>query len=316
MKTITLLIPVYNEESVLPQLFKRLDEFTKNTPNYQFEFLFINDGSTDKSFSIIAEQSKKDSRISYINLSRNFGKEIAMIAGIDHVKSDALVIIDADLQDPPEIIQEMISHWEDGYDDVYARRNNRQGETWLKKKTSQWYYRILQKSTNIPIQIDTGDFRLLDRRCIEALQKFRESQRNTKAIFSWIGYKKKEIFYDRDPRLSGQTKWNYRKLLNLAIDGITSFTTAPLRMATIFGFIISLIAFIWIIYLLVRPLFGVSTGAGYSSLMAVILFLGGVQLLSLGIIGEYVGRIFIETKNRPLYLIEEYHAGNIKKTRR
>ena len=316
MKTITLLIPVYNEESVLPQLFKRLDEFTKNTPNYQFEFLFINDGSTDKSFSIIAEQSKRDSRISYINLSRNFGKEIAMIAGIDHVKSDALVIIDADLQDPPELIQEMISHWEDGYDDVYARRNNRQGETWLKKKTSQWYYRILQKSTNIPIQIDTGDFRLLDRRCIEALQKFRESQRNTKAIFSWIGYKKKEIFYDRDPRLSGQTKWNYRKLLNLAIDGITSFTTAPLRMATIFGFIISLIAFIWIIYLLVRPLFGVSTGAGYSSLMAVILFLGGVQLLSLGIIGEYIGRIFIETKNRPLYLIEEYHAGNIEKTRR
>ena len=316
MKTITLLIPVYNEESVLSQLFKRLDEFTKNTPNYQFEFLFINDGSTDKSFSIIAEQSKKDSRISYINLSRNFGKEIAMIAGIDHVKSDALVIIDADLQDPPELIQEMISYWEDGYDDVYARRNNRQGETWLKKKTSQWYYRILQKSTNIPIQIDTGDFRLLDRRCIEALQKFRESQRNTKAIFSWIGYKKKEIFYDRDPRLSGQTKWNYRKLLNLAIDGITSFTTAPLRMATIFGFIISFIAFVWIIYLLVRPLFGVSTGAGYSSLMAVILFLGGVQLLSLGIIGEYVGRIFIETKNRPLYLMEEYHAGNIKKTRR
>ena len=316
MKTITLLIPVYNEESVLPQLFKRLDEFTKNTPNYQFEFLFINDGSTDKSFSIIAEQSKKDSRISYINLSRNFGKEIAMIAGIDHVKSDALVIIDADLQDPPELIQEMISYWEDGYDDVYARRNNRQGETWLKKKTSQWYYRILQKSTNIPIQVNTGDFRLLDRRCIEALQKFRESQRNTKAIFSWIGYKKKEIFYNRDPRLTGQTKWNYRKLLNLAIDGITSFTTAPLRMATIFGFIISLIAFIWIIYLLVRPLFGVSTGAGYSSLMAVILFLGGVQLLSLGIIGEYVGRIFIETKNRPLYLIEEYHAVNIKKTRR
>ena len=315
MKTITLLIPVYNEESVLSQLFKRLDEFTKNTPNYQFEFLFINDGSIDKSFSIIAEQSKKDSRISYINLSRNFGKEIAMIAGIDHVKSDALVIIDADLQDPPELIQEMISYWEDGYDDVYARRNNRQGETWLKKKTSQWYYRILQKSTNIPIQVDTGDFRLLDRRCIEALQKFRESQRNTKAIFSWIGYKKKEIFYDRDPRLTGQTKWNYRKLLNLAIDGITSFTTAPLRMATIFGFIISFIAFVWIIYLLVRPLFGVSTGAGYSSLMAVILFLGGVQLLSLGIIGEYVGRIFIETKNRPLYLIEEYHAGNIKKTR-
>lgn len=239
-----------------------------------------------------------------------------MLAGIDHAEGDAAVIIDADLQDPPELIKEMIAYWEDGYDDVYARRSSRQGETWLKKKTSQWYYRILQKSTSIPIQVDTGDFRLLDQRCVEALRQFRESQRNTKAIFSWIGYRKKEIFYDRDPRLAGQTKWNYRKLINLAIDGVTSFTTAPLRMATIFGFIISFVAFCWIIYLLVRPLFGVSTGAGYSSLMAVILFLGGVQLLSLGIIGEYVGRIFIETKNRPLYLIEEYHAGNRKKTRR
>ena len=316
MKSITLLIPVYNEKSVLPQLFSRLDELAKSTPNYQFEFLFINDGSVDESLSIITNQAQKDTRISYINLSRNFGKEIAMLAGIDHAEGDAAVIIDADLQDPPELIKEMIAYWEDGYDDVYARRSSRQGETWLKKKTSQWYYRILQKSTSIPIQIDTGDFRLLDRRCIEALRQFRESQRNTKAIFSWIGYKKKKIFYDRDPRLAGQTKWNYRKLINLAIDGITSFTTAPLRMATIFGFIISFVAFCWIIYLLVRPLFGVPTGTGYSSLMAVILFLGGVQLLSLGIIGEYVGRIFIETKNRPLYLIEEYHAGNRKKTRR
>ena len=315
MKKITLLIPAYNEEEVLPILFERLNSFTKSVENYSFEFLFVNDGSRDRTLEIIKEHAAKDKRISYINLSRNFGKEIAMIAGIDHVRGDAMVIIDADLQDPPELIPEMIKHWEEGYDDVYARRSSREGETWLKKKTSEMYYKILQSSTNIPIQIDTGDFRLLDRRCIDALKQFRESQRNTKALFSWIGYKKKEILYNRDPRLAGTTKWNYRKLSNLAIDGITSFTTAPLRIATITGLLISAISFLYIIYLLVRPLFGVSTGAGYSSTLAVILFMGGVQMLFLGIIGEYIGRIFNETKNRPLYLIEEYHAGTDKKAR-
>lgn len=296
-------------------MFDRLDGLANSVKNYKFEFLFVNDGSRDNTLEIIKSQAKKDSRVSYINLSRNFGKEIAMIAGIDHVRGDAMVIIDADLQDPPELIPEMIKHWEEGYDDVYARRSSREGETWLKKKTSEMYYKILQSSTNIPIQIDTGDFRLLDRRCIDALKQFRESQRNTKALFSWIGYKKKEILYNRDPRLAGTTKWNYRKLFNLAIDGITSFTTAPLRIATITGLLISAISFLYIIYLLVRPLFGVSTGAGYSSTLAVILFMGGVQMLFLGIIGEYIGRIFNETKNRPLYFIEEYHAGTDKKAR-
>ena len=315
MKTVTLLIPAYNEEEVIGSLFDRLDGLANSIKNYKFEFLFVNDGSRDNTLEIIKSQAKKDSRVSYINLSRNFGKEIAMIAGIDHVRGDAMVIIDADLQDPPELIPEMIKHWEEGYDDVYARRSSREGETWLKKKTSEMYYKILQSSTNIPIQIDTGDFRLLDRRCIDALKQFRESQRNTKALFSWIGYKKKEILYNRDPRLAGTTKWNYRKLFNLAIDGITSFTTAPLRIATITGLLISAISFLYIIYLLVRPLFGVSTGAGYSSTLAVILFMGGVQMLFLGIIGEYIGRIFNETKNRPLYFIEEYHAGTDKKAR-
>ena len=315
MKIVTILIPAYNEEEVLSSLFDRLDGLANSIKNYKLEFLFVNDGSRDNTLEIIKSQAKKDSRVSYINLSRNFGKEIAMIAGIDHVRGDAMVIIDADLQDPPELIPEMIKHWEEGYDDVYARRSSREGETWLKKKTSEMYYKILQSSTNIPIQIDTGDFRLLDRRCIDALKQFRESQRNTKAMFSWIGYKKKEIFYNRDPRLAGTTKWNYRKLFNLAIDGITSFTTAPLRIATITGLLISAISFLYIIYLLVRPLFGVSTGAGYSSTLAVILFMGGVQMLFLGIIGEYIGRIFNETKNRPLYFIEEYHAGTDKKAR-
>ena len=315
MKLITLLIPAYNEQEVLEPLFERLDTLAKSTKHYQFEFLFVNDGSRDDTLEIIKQRAEKDSRISYINLSRNFGKEIAMIAGIDHVKGDAMVILDADLQDPPELIPEMIAYWEEGYDDVYARRNSREGETWMKKRTSSWYYKLLQSSTSIPIQIDTGDFRLLDRRCIDALKQFRESQRNTKAMFSWIGYRKKEIFYNRDPRIAGTTKWNYRKLVNLAIDGITSFTTAPLRIATISGLGISLLAFCYILYLVIRPLFGVPTGAGYSSLMAVILFIGGIQMLFLGIIGEYIGRIFVEVKQRPLYLIEEYHESTAKKTR-
>ena len=312
-KTISVLIPAYNEQAVLAALFERLDALTASVKGYNFEFLFVNDGSRDETLEIIKRYAKTNRHVSYINLSRNFGKEIAMIAGIDHAQGDALVVIDADLQDPPELIPDMIKLWEQGYDDVYARRKSRDGETWLKKKTSQWYYKLLQSSTTIPIQVDTGDFRLLDRRCIDALKQFRESQRNTKAMFSWIGYKKKEIFYDRDPRIAGETKWNYRKLINLAIDGVTSFTTAPLRMSSILGMIISCGAFLYILYLLIRPLFGVPTGAGYSSLMAVILFLGGVQMIFLGIIGEYIGRIFNETKQRPLYLIEEYHQAHDKK---
>lgn len=313
MKTISILIPAYNEQEVLAPLYERLTKLADDNETYRFEFLFVNDGSRDRTLEILRGYADKDERIAYINLSRNFGKETAMAAGFDHVTGDAMVIIDADLQDPPELIPQMIEFWEQGYDDVYARRKSREGETWLKKKTSEWYYKILQSSTTIPIQVDTGDFRLLDRRCIEALKSFQESQRNTKGMFSWIGFRKKEIYYDRDPRIAGETKWNYWKLANLAIDGITSFTTSPLRISTFLGFIVSVTAFFYILYLVVRPLFGVPTGEGYSSLMAVILFLGGVQLLSLGIIGEYIARIFIESKRRPLYIIEEYHEAYAKK---
>jgi len=306
-KSITILIPTYNEEAVLTALHERLESLADSLPDYSFEFLFVNDGSSDRTLQMIEEFADKDSRISFVNLSRNFGKEIAMIAGIDHVNSDALVIIDADLQDPPELIPDMIKYWEDGYDDVYAKRRSRDGETWLKKFTSKQYYKLLQRVTRVPIQEDTGDFRLLDRRVVESLKQFRESQRNAKAIFSQVGFNKKQILYDRDPRIAGVTKWSYPKLIDLAINGITSFTTAPLRLASMFGTLVSLVAFIYILYLLIRPLFGVSTGGGYSSLMAVILFLGGVQLLSLGVIGEYIGRIFNETKQRPLYIVEQYH---------
>lgn len=317
MKLISILIPAYNEEAVLDKLMARLSALANETKNYDFEFLFVNDGSRDKTLQIIRDYAEADDRVSYINLSRNFGKEIGMIAGLDHVRGDATVIIDADLQDPPELIPEMIKLWEEGYDDVYAKRRSREGETWLKKFTSRMYYKTLQSVTRIPIQEDTGDFRLLDRRVVEALKQFRESQRNTKAMFSWVGFYKKEIMYDRDPRAAGETKWNYIKLVELAIDGITSFTTAPLRISTYAGIIVSALAFLYLLFLVIRTIFFGTDLAGYPSLMAVVLFLGGVQLISLGIIGEYIGRIFNETKNRPLYLIEEYHSGkDHKKPRR
>lgn len=316
MKKISILVPAYNEEDALESLYHRLGKLANDNKSYDFEFLFVNDGSRDKTLEIIKEYAETDHRVAYVNLSRNFGKEIAMIAGLDHVTGDATVIIDADLQDPPELIPEMIKYWEEGYDDVYAKRASREGETWFKKASSQWFYRILQKSTNIPIQIDTGDFRLLDRRCVEALKQIRESQRYTKGMFSWIGYKKKEIVYKRDPRIAGESKWNYLKLFNFAVDGITSFTTAPLRVSSILGAIVSFIAFVFIVVIIIKTtLFG-DPVAGYPSLMAVVLFLGGLQLLSLGIIGEYIGRIFNETKGRPLYFVEEYyHNKSSKKTR-
>ena len=316
MKKISILIPAYNEEAVLDTLYTRLGTLANELKKYDFEFLFVNDGSRDKTLKIIREFADIDTRVSYVNLSRNFGKEIAMIAGLDHVTGDATVIIDADLQDPPELIPEMIKHWEDGYDDVFARRNSREGETWFKKWSSKTFYQILEKVSHVPIQKDTGDFRLLDRRAVDALRQMRESQRYTKGMFSWVGFHKKEVTYDRDARAAGETKWNYPRLINFAIDGITSFTTAPLRLSTYVGFVVSVIAFIYLLVIIFQTILFGNDIAGYPSTLAVILFLGGVQLLSLGIIGEYIGRIFNETKQRPLYFIEEYHYGAHKKTRR
>jgi glycosyltransferase involved in cell wall biosynthesis len=316
MKKISILVPAYNEQAVLEKLFVRLGALADNNPKYTFEFLFVNDGSKDKTLAIIKEKAATDPRISYVNLSRNFGKEIGMIAGLDHVTGDATVIIDADLQDPPELIPEMISWWEQGYDDVYARRSTRLGESWLKKFTSKMFYKTLQSVTRIPIQKDTGDFRLLDKRAVEALKQIRESQRYTKGYFSWIGFKKKEVTYKRDPRAAGESKWNYFKLADLAIEGIVSFSTAPLRLATVLGSVVALATFIYLVFIVIRTILNGTDLAGYPSTMAVILFLGGAQLLSIGIIGEYIGRIFNETKNRPLYLIEELHIGTAEKTRR
>lgn len=306
-KLVTILIPAYNEEAVLPLLYDRLLKLMDGLPQYNFELLFVNDGSKDRTLELIQEMRKHDPRVCYINLSRNYGKETAMIAGFDYVNGDCMINIDADLQDPPELIPEMLKYWEEGYDDVYAKRKSRKGESFLKKFTSWGYYRVLQSMTNIEIQKDTGDFRLLDRRCVEAIKQMRESQRYTKGLYSWIGYKKKEILYDRDPRAAGKTKWNYRKLANLSIDGITSFTTAPLRWAALIGILVSLLGFIYMVIIIIKTLiYGIDV-PGYASMMVVILFLGGLQLIFLGVIGEYLGRAFYETKHRPLYFIDRYN---------
>ena len=315
---VTLIIPCYNEEKSLPFLFKRLANLANSLHNYDLEFLFVNDGSRDETLKILQQEAAKNPRISYLNFSRNFGKEIAVAAGLDHADGSAVVILDADGQEPPELIPEMIKWWEKGYDDIYARRNTRKGGG-LKKMTSRLYYRTLQKMSRVPIQIDTGDFRLFSRRCVLALRQFREASRQNKALFSWIGYKKKEIKFDQADREQGQTKWKFgvlspgNSLINLAIDGFTSFTTIPLRFVTLFGLLISLVSFVYIIIVIVQTILSPAHLAGLPTVLCAVLFLGGVQMVALGIIGEYVGRIFTETKQRPLYLIEEYHKAKVSR---
>ena len=308
MKKITIIIPAYNEEESLPPLYERLEKLMSSMEHYEFEILFVNDGSKDNTINLIKEYREKDNRISYVDFSRNFGKEIAMVAGLDYATGDCVIFMDADLQDPPELIPELVKYWEEGYDDVYAKRSSRKGETWLKKFTSKMYYRVLQHLTSVPIQEDTGDFRLLDRRCVNALKKMRESQRNSKSMFSWIGYKKKEVLYDRDPRIAGKTKWNYKKLVDLAIDGITSFTTSPLRISTYISIPTFVVLFIYFVYVIAKCIVTSTMIQAYQAIILLILFFSGVQILLIGIIGEYLGRIFNESKNRPLYLVNEYNG--------
>lgn len=310
-KILSIIIPMYNEEESLPHLYSRLVALGEQIKDYDLEFLFVNDGSKDSSLEIVKALRKADKRVCYVNLSRNFGKEVAMGAAFDYVTGEAVAIIDADLQDPPELIVDMIKLYEEGYDDVYAKRRSRDGETWFKKFTSKAFYRVLQSVSDVPIQKDTGDFRLLSRRAIDALKSFPEKQRYTKGMFSLIGFKKKEIEFDRDSRIAGQTKWNYFKLMDLAIEGIVSFTILPLRISTIMGIISGIASFLYMIFVFSKTLiFGVDV-PGYASIVCILLFLSAVQLISLGIIGEYLGRIFIEVKGRPLYFVEEY-SGSIE----
>ncbi len=305
MKKISLLIPVYNEERTLRLLYSELLKIM-DTESFCWEVMFVNDGSCDDTISIIKELRTKDNRVCFLDLSRNFGKEAAMLAGFDHVTGDATIILDADLQDPPSLIPNMIKLWEEGYDDVYAKRNKRGKESWIRKKLSLTFYNLLQKTTRVEILKNVGDFRLLDKKCIDALKSLRENERYTKGLFCWIGFKKKEILFDRGDRAAGSSSWTIRSLFGLAVEGITSFTVAPLRISTYIGVITSFIAFIYMIYFLIKTIIFGDPVQGFPTLIIIILFLGGIQLLSLGIIGEYLGRIFNESKHRPTYIIKEY----------
>ena len=308
MKKISILIPCYNEEQSLPLLYPELVKLMDSEPNYEWELMFVNDGSRDNTLTVLQQLRGQDQRVNYVDLSRNFGKEAAMLAGFDHVTGDCMVIIDADLQHPPKLIHGMIHLWEQGYDDVYAKRKTRGKESWLRKRLSLQFYKILQSSSRFDVLQNVGDFRLLDRCCINALKQMRESERYTKGMYSWIGFRKKDIEFEQGDRQAGKSSWNYKQLFSFAIDGITSFTNVPLRISTIVGFIVSLFAFLYMIYVFIKALIYGDPVQGYPTLVILILFLGGIQLLSLGIIGEYIGRIYNETKNRPDYIVREFNG--------
>lgn len=304
MKTVTILIPCYNEEASLPLLYKKLAELGSDN-HYAWEFLFVNDGSKDNTLGCLKELAEKDHRIRYISLSRNFGKENAMLAGFDFATGDCMIIMDADLQHPPELVPQMLQLWEKGFEDVYARRKDRDTDSWLRRKLSNQYYRLLQKVSNVDILQNVGDFRLLDRKCIEALKQLRETERYTKGMYCWIGFKKTELEFEVAERVAGKSSFSYRKLVKLAVNGFTSYTTAPLKLSTYIGLIVSLLSFVLMLVFLIKALVYGDPVQGFPTLITVILFLGGVQLLSLGIIGEYLGKVFNETKRRPAYLISE-----------
>lgn len=308
MKKISVLVPCYNEEASLPLLYTELVKVMNSCQSYDWEILFINDGSRDNTLSVIKDLRQMDMRVSYVDLSRNFGKENAMLAGFDYVTGDCMVIMDADLQHPPHVILKMLEKWEEGYEDVYAKRITRGKESWIRKKASLLFYSLLQKTTRIEILQNVGDFRLLDRCCIEALKSLRESERYTKGMFCWIGFKKTSVDFEQKDRVAGKSTWNYWSLFNLAIEGITSFTTTPLRFSSILGFIIAILSFGLMLFHLVKALIWGDPIQGFPTLVVLILFLGGIQLLSIGIVGEYLGRVFNESKHRPVYIVREYNG--------
>jgi len=302
---VSIVVPAFNEEAVLPDFHQSITRVLPGLP-FDFEIIYINDGSSDNTLDIIRKLRQSDDRVTLIDLSRNFGKEIALTAGLHKAAGDAVVVIDADLQDPPELIPELISEWQNGYDVVYAQRTHRKGESMLKRTTAHFFYRIIQRISRISIPEDTGDFRILSRRAVNALNTLSEQHRFMKGLFAWIGYRQKAVHYQRNPRQAGETKWNYWRLWNFALDGITSFTIAPLKISTYLGLLTAAGAFAYGIYMLIDTLIHGNPVPGYPSLIVIILILGGVQLVAIGILGEYLGRIFNETKRRPLYFVNEY----------
>ncbi|MBQ4105977.1 MAG: glycosyltransferase family 2 protein [Lentisphaeria bacterium] len=311
MKRITLLIPARNEAENLERLYAALRQTVAAMPGYRWRILFVDDGSTDHTLTILRQFHARDHRVEYLSLSRNFGKEAAMLAGFEHFDDDAMVLLDADMQDPPELIPELVKWWEQGYDDVYARRRTRGKESRLRKWFSLTFYRLLQASTSLELLPNVGDFRLLDRRCVRALTALQEHNRYTKGFFCWIGFRKKEIVFDRGDRIAGRSSWSLWSLFGLALNGFLTFTTFPLRVAILLGLGVSGFAFCYGLWVIFKTICWGEPVAGYPTLLVVTLFLGGVQLLALGVIGEYLGRTFEESKHRPHYLIAEQNGKKI-----
>ena len=299
---LSVVAPVYNETAVIQEFHRRLAAVLDHL-SVSSEVLYINDGSSDGSMRLLREIGDADPRVVLLDLSRNFGKEIAMTAGLDHARGEAVIVIDSDLQDPPELIPDMLREWQAGVDVVMMRRFSREGESWLKKATSTWFYRLIGSIGELPIPADVGDFRLLSRRAVDALGLLPERTRFMKGLFAWVGFRQITLDYRRDARFAGETKWNYWRLWNLALEGITSFSSAPLKMASYVGLATAVYALGAGVYVFGKALLFGNPVAGYPSLMVTVLFLGGVQLIALGIIGEYMARMFVEVKGRPLYLL-------------
>lgn len=308
---LTVIIPIYNEEKNIPVLYPRLKNVVDRM-NLSYEFIFINDGSKDYSIELIKNLAEKNSCIKYINLSRNFGHQIAVTAGIDKAAGNAVVIIDADLQDPPELIIEMHAKMKEGFQVVYARRRSRAGESFLKKYTAKLFYRTLAKITSIKIPLDTGDFRIMDRKIVEVLKQMPEQQKFLRGQIAWVGFNQTWIEYDRDERNAGETGYTLRKMLRLALDGITSFSNLPLKFATITGFVVSGVTFLVSLYALYARFVSKDYVPGWTSLILSVLFIGGVQLISIGIIGEYMSRMSANVRKRPLYIVEETNVESVK----
>ena len=304
MTELSIIIPIYNEEGNINLLYDRVKKVaTDISPAH--ELIFINDGSKDKSMLLIKELSSKDSNVKYINFARNFGHQVAVMAGLDFATGNAVAIIDADLQDPPELIIEMYAKMKEGFEVVYAKRRSREGESFLKTWTAKWFYRTLQRITSINIPVDTGDFRIMDKKIVEVLKQMPEQHKFLRGQISWIGFNQTYVEYDRSERNAGETGYTYRKMLRFALDGITAFSTTPLKFATTLGFVVSFAAFIVSLYALYSKFILHDAVQGWTSLMLVVLFLGGVQLICIGIIGEYISRMSSDVKKRPLYVVRE-----------
>ena len=313
MKKISIVVPCYNEEDAIPIFYDEVKNLVDNINDYSFEFIFVNDGSKDNTVEIIKDIREKDGRICLVNLSRNFGKEAALLAGMDSAIGDAVIVMDVDLQDPPSLLPELIYDWESGYDIVYTRRVNRDGEPPIRSFFARMFYRMINKLSDVEIVDGARDYRIMSRAVVDSLLSLREKNRFSKGLFMWVGYDSKVIDFEHAERSAGETKWSFTKLFAYAIEGIVSFSNFPIRISSFMGVGISFIAFIFMLYIIIKTIIFNNEVSGWASMTSIMLFLGGIQLIVIGVIGEYLGRIFNEVKNRPNYLVKEFCESSLKK---